>query len=271
MGKRKKYEEEKFTFNYPEDGDDVWTKNLDSHDMEKRLKKIAKKQKKKAKKDKKKIEKAQTKIEEANLNNQLIFAQAEANLADTESTPGPIAPDPIRKAFSWHEQRLSIRGLFPEGLKKGVSIQHKFDDDNEVVTMKKAEQGLTAHPEYGIRNWTRSQVENFKKAGYIMNGFLGEEGTFGYLAQSAGGVRKQAKYMKAANPIFSRAEIDMLNRTTNKDGEKLMDPEELEKTRVEQFKRFIERKNEAAQEEADQKLKDMKILAKRKAKIMENI
>ena len=81
MGKRKKYEEEKFTFNYPEDGDDVWTKNLDSHDMEKRLKKIAKKQKKKAKKDKKKIEKAQTKIEEANLNNQLIFAQAEANVS----------------------------------------------------------------------------------------------------------------------------------------------------------------------------------------------
>ena len=36
-----------------------------------------------------------------------------------------------------------------------------------------------------------------------MNGFLGEEGTFGYLAQSAGGVRKQAKYMKAANPVRS--------------------------------------------------------------------
>ena len=34
-----------------------------------------------------------------------------------------------------------------------------------------------------------------------MNGFLGEEGTFGYLAQSAGGVRKQAKYIKAANPV----------------------------------------------------------------------
>ena len=63
----------------------------------------------------------------------------------------------------------------------------------------------------------------------------------------------------------------MLNRTTNKDGEKLMDPDELEKTRVEQFKRFIERRNELAQEEADQKEKDMKILAKRKAKIMENI
>jgi len=189
---------------------------------------------------------------------------------EPESIPGPIAPDPIRQAFSWHEQRLSIRGLFPEGLKKGVSIQHKFDDD-EVITMKKAENGLIAHPEYGIRNWTKSQVENFKKAGYIMNGFLGEEGTFGYLAQSAGGVRKQAKYMKAANPIFTRNEIEMLNRTTDRYGEKLMDPEELEKTRVEQFKRFIERKQEEAQLEADQKEKDMKVLAKRKAKIMENI
>ena len=57
MGKRKKYEEEKFTFNYPEDGDDVWTKNLDSRDMEKRLKKIAKKEKKKAKKAAKKAAK----------------------------------------------------------------------------------------------------------------------------------------------------------------------------------------------------------------------
>ena len=36
-----------------------------------------------------------------------------------------------------------------------------------------------------------------------MNGFLGEEGTFGYLAQSAGGVRKQAKYLRAANPVRS--------------------------------------------------------------------
>ena len=146
---------------------------------------------------------------------------------DPESTPGPIAPDPIRQAFSWHEQRLSMRGLFPEGLKRGVSIQHKFDND-EVVTMKKAENGLIvsfhvnktgckvflkAHPEYGIRNWTKSQVENFKKAGYIMNGFLGEEGTFGYLAQSAGGVRKQAKYIKAANPVspFSILNIKTLN------------------------------------------------------------
>lgn len=268
MGKRKKYEEEKFTFNYPEDGDDVWTKNLDSRDMEKRLKKIAKKEKKKAKKEKKNLEKAQ----EVDLNNQLVFAQAEAKLAgdDEESTPGPIAPDPIRQAFSWHEQRLSIRGLFPEGLKKGVSIQHKFDDD-EVVTMKKAENGLIAHPEYGIRNWTKSQVENFKKAGYIMNGFLGEEGTFGYLAKSAGGVRKQAKYVKSVNPIFTQAEIEMLNRTTDKHGEKLMDPEELEKTRVEQFKRFIARKQEEIQLEAEQKEKDMKILAKRKSKIMENI
>ena len=63
----------------------------------------------------------------------------------------------------------------------------------------------------------------------------------------------------------------MLNRTTDRFGEKLMDPEELEKTRVEQFKRFIERKQEEAQLEADQKEKDMKVLAKRKAKIMENI
>ena len=76
MGKRKKYEEEKFTFNYPEDGDDVWTKNLDSRDMEKRLKKIAKKEKKKAKKEKKKLEKAQ----EVDLNNQLVFAQSEAKV-----------------------------------------------------------------------------------------------------------------------------------------------------------------------------------------------
>jgi len=243
---------------------------LDSRDMEKRLKKIAKKEKKKAKKEKKKIEKAEKKAQEVDLNNQFMFAQAEAKLVSEDPDPGPIAPDPIRKAFSWHEQRLSIRGLFPEGLKKGVSIQHKFDDD-EVVTMKKAENGLIAHPEYGIRNWTKSQVENFKKAGYIMNGFLGEEGTFGYLAQSAGGVRKQAKYIKAANPIFTRNEIDMLNRTTDRNGEKLMDPEELEKTRVEQFKRFIERKQEQAQLEADQKEEEMKILAKRKAKIMENI
>jgi len=243
---------------------------LDSRDMEKRLKKIAKKEKKKAKKEKKKIEKAEKKAQQVDLNNQFMFAQAEAKLVSEDPDPGPIAPDPIRKAFSWHEQRLSIRGLFPEGLKKGVSIQHKFDDD-EVVTMKKAENGLIAHPEYGIRNWTKSQVENFKKAGYIMNGFLGEEGTFGYLAQSAGGVRKQAKYIKAANPIFTRNEIDMLNRTTDRNGEKLMDPEELEKTRVEQFKRFIERKQEEAQLEADQKEEQMKILAKRKAKIMENI
>lgn len=270
MGKRKKYEEEKFTFNYPEDGDDVWTKNLDSSDMEKRLKKIAKKEKKKAKKEKKKIQKIEKKEKEIDLNNQFIFAQAEAKLASDDSTPGPIAPDPIRKAFSWHEQRLSIRGLFPEGLKKGVSIQHKFEDD-EVVTLKKAKEGLTAYPEYGIRDWTRSQVENFKKAGYIMNGFLGEEGTFGYLAQSAGGVRKHAKYMKAANPIFSRNELDMLNRTTNKDGEKLQDAEELEKTRIDQFKKFIERKQEEAQQEADQKEKEMKILAKRKAKLMQDI
>ena len=80
MGKRKKYEEEKFTFNYPEDGDDVWTKNLDSRDMEKRLKKIAKKEKKKAKKEKKKIEKAEKKAQEVDLNNQFLFAQAEAKV-----------------------------------------------------------------------------------------------------------------------------------------------------------------------------------------------
>ena len=35
-----------------------------------------------------------------------------------------------------------FRGLFPEGLKKGVSIQHKFED-GEVVTRAKAENGLT--------------------------------------------------------------------------------------------------------------------------------
>lgn len=63
----------------------------------------------------------------------------------------------------------------------------------------------------------------------------------------------------------------MLNRTTDRNGEKLMDPEELEKTRVKQFKRFIERKQEQAQLEADQKEEQMKILAKRKTKIMENI
>lgn len=46
-----------------------------------------------------------------------------------------------------------------------------------------------------------------------MNGFLGEEGTFGYLAQSAGGVRKQAKYIKSANPVspFSALNIKTLN------------------------------------------------------------
>ena len=63
----------------------------------------------------------------------------------------------------------------------------------------------------------------------------------------------------------------MLDRTTDRFGEKLMDSEELEKTRIEQFKRFIERKQEEAQVEADQKEEEMKILAKRKAKIMENI
>ena len=34
-----------------------------------------------------------------------------------------------------------------------------------------------------------------------MNGYLGEEGTFGYLAQSAGGVRKLAAPIRAANPV----------------------------------------------------------------------
>ena len=31
-----------------------------------------------------------------------------------------------------------MRGLFPEGLKRGVTIQHKFDD-GETVTKRKAE------------------------------------------------------------------------------------------------------------------------------------
>lgn len=42
-----------------------------------------------------------------------------------------------------------------------------------------------------------------------MNGYLGEEGQFGYLAASAGGVRKSAKKIKAENPIFKREEIQL--------------------------------------------------------------
>ena len=55
---------------------------------------------------------------------------------------GPIPPEDIQEAFAWHEQRLSKRGLEPEGLKQGVTIQHKFDD-GEVLTATKAAQGLT--------------------------------------------------------------------------------------------------------------------------------
>ena len=55
-----------------------------------------------------------------------------------EELLGPEPPEPIREAFNWHEQRLSMRGLFPEGLQQGVTIQHKFED-GEVVTKRKAE------------------------------------------------------------------------------------------------------------------------------------
>lgn len=55
---------------------------------------------------------------------------------------GPLPPEEIKEAFAWHEQRLSKRGLEPEGLKQGVTIQHKFDD-GEVLTATKAAQGLT--------------------------------------------------------------------------------------------------------------------------------
>ena len=56
--------------------------------------------------------------------------------------PGPAPPEDIREVFEWHEQRLSKRGLEPEGLKRGVTIQHKFDN-GEVLTASKAEEGLT--------------------------------------------------------------------------------------------------------------------------------
>ena len=63
-------------------------------------------------------------------------------------------------------------------------------------------EGLTSAPQYGVRGWTRSQIDQFKKAGYIMNGYLGEEGQFGYLAGSAGGVRKAAKKIKGTEISF---------------------------------------------------------------------
>ena len=95
-----------------------------------------------------------------NLEMQGKFVEVEDLVQRNEPVPddllGPEPPEPIREAFSWHETRLSIRfsfilksqkgthfrGLFPEGLKKGVSIQHKFED-GEVVTRAKAENGLT--------------------------------------------------------------------------------------------------------------------------------
>ena len=36
-----------------------------------------------------------------------------------------------------------------------------------------------------------------------MNGYLGQEGTFGYLANNAGGVRRWATEIKKANPVNS--------------------------------------------------------------------
>ena len=75
-----------------------------------------------------------------------------------------------------------------------------------------------------------------------MNGYLGEEGQYGYLAGSAGGVRKAAAKIKAENPIFKREEIAMLKmREVQNDGQSF---EDLQKQRTEQFKKFIERKRD---------------------------
>ncbi len=35
-----------------------------------------------------------------------------------------------------------------------------------------------------------------------MNGYLGEEGNFGYLANNAGGVRRWAREIKQTNPVI---------------------------------------------------------------------
>ena len=74
---------------------------------------------------------------------------------------------------------------------------------------------IQCHPEYGIRNWTKSQVEHFKKQGYVMNGYLGEEGTYGYLANNAGGVRRWATKIKQANPVIFFVKY-LKNRQTKK-------------------------------------------------------
>ena len=106
-------------------------------------------------------------------------------------------------------------------------------------------------PEYGIRGWTRSQVEQFKRAGYIMNGYLGEEGQYGYLAGSAGGVCTKAKKIKAENPLFKREELALLKqREAQNEGQTY---DELQAQRTQQFKDFIAR--EQARKEAEHEAK----------------
>ncbi len=58
MGKKDKWEEEKFVFNYPESGDneDVWTRDLPEEEKEKRLRKITRREKKREKRARKKLE-----------------------------------------------------------------------------------------------------------------------------------------------------------------------------------------------------------------------
>merc|ERR1711953_215132 len=266
MGKEK-YKEEPFVFNYPSEDEegDVWTKDLSSNEMKKRLKKIAKKEKKKEKKERKRLEREQQ--DDQSLDRMIEMARAESDKKQQNENVGPAPPEAIRKAFSWHEDRLSLRGLFPEGLKKGVSIQHKFED-GELVTWKKAENGLTPHPEYGIRNWTKSQVEDFKRQGFIMNGYLGQEGTFGYLANNAGGVRRWATEIRQANPIFTPAELKMLDQLTDADGQKHRHPDTLQKMRTEQFKKYVAEQTELKRKELSDASKAEKQIEAKRAKLI---
>ena len=50
MGKKKKWEDEPVTFNYPTEGDDLWTADMDEDELKERERKIRKREKKKAKK-----------------------------------------------------------------------------------------------------------------------------------------------------------------------------------------------------------------------------
>merc|ERR1711935_10712 len=234
MGKKKKWEDEPVSFNYPVDNAE-WTATMSDDELREREAKVRRREKRRTEKAKRKMKPP---------------PGDEQQEVVTTPDPGPAPPEDIREVFEWHEQRLSKRGLEPEGLKRGVTIQHKFDN-GEVLTASKAEEGLTKAPEYGIRGWTKSQVEQFKRAGWIMNGYLGEEGQYGYLAGSAGGVQNKAKRIKAENPLFKREELALLKqREAQSDGQTY---EELQVLRTRQFKEFIER--EQARKEAEHEAK----------------